>query len=239
MQQSTKTTKLTEFFDMSSLKNFEHKLRQIAEEEKATQDTDCADGVELMEEQILTPDEFVYTCSIQFKKAGHKLCQVYISQGELYVARLTNDNQLKVMWKDNITSKSRATLLSPYVKQGSEDGKKSAKQQMQNKWLYPLKLTVRGHANMILNFTDMDERLNCYSRILEEQGFDDPLDQYKINTKNGLLSGDSPVYLGYHRSLLSKVVIKPIAKGKYSDDVTQMPLIGLIEKLRSGSTISA
>ena len=61
---------------MSSLKNFEHELRQIAEaeeEEKTDEPTLCPEDV-VMEEPSKMPGEFIYTCSIKFKKAGRKHC---------------------------------------------------------------------------------------------------------------------------------------------------------------------
>ena len=48
---------------MTSLKNFEHKLRQIAEDNK-TQETDYTDDVGEEEEPDLKPGEYIYTCSI-------------------------------------------------------------------------------------------------------------------------------------------------------------------------------
>ena len=47
---------------MTSLKNFENKLSQLAEDTK-TAETDYTDNVE-EEEPDLMPGEYIYTCSI-------------------------------------------------------------------------------------------------------------------------------------------------------------------------------
>ena len=82
------------------------------------------------------PGEYVYTCSIQFKTAGRRTCQVYISQGELYVVKfISNNRQLKVLWKENLVSNSRVTLQPPYImeEQKREKSKKrAAKQESSN-----------------------------------------------------------------------------------------------------------
>ena len=129
-RQQQQNEKLAQYFDETSLKNFEHKLRQIAEDNK-TQETDYTDNVEEEEEEEeldLMPGEYVYTCSIQFKTAGRRICQIYISQGELYVAKLTSNGLTKVLWKENIARNSRVTLQPPCMKNMHEESKKRAKQ---------------------------------------------------------------------------------------------------------------
>ena len=104
-------------------------------------------------------------------------------------------------------------------------------------WFYPIKIKLRSNNKITLYFTKSEARESCYKKILAEQGYANPLEQYEMS--QGSLYKDSlgnaeetTVIYGVHRSTKLPVAIKVIFQDiEGSVCISDLPEIAISQKL--------